>query len=118
MNRILSTLSILAVAAPAVAFAAEGSYAYPRLPGDASNNQVEYAPGDRSNAMGGGVAVFTGTDDQRPALGYGRLAGQSAANPDVAVFMGVDDGRPVFSYGPAAQGRPAVAGGAAGSPRG
>lgn len=119
MNRILSTLGILAVAAPAMAFASEATYSYPRLPGDASNSQVEYAPGDRSNVVGGGIAVFTGTNDQRPEFAYGRLARQSAPGVGSPRFVGVDDGRPVFAYSPAGQSGLAVAGGGStGSRRG
>ncbi len=119
MNRILSSLTALSLMAPALGFAADATNAYPRLAGDASRPHVEYAPGDRSNVVGGGIAVFTGSDDQRPVLAYGRLAQQSGGTVGTPLFVGVDDGRPVFAYGPTQDASSALAARAANrAPRG
>ena len=119
MNRILSSLTALAIAAPTLGFAAEATNAYPRLSGDASSQHVEYAAGDVANVVGGGIAVFAGSDDQRPVLAYGRLAQRTAPAQGSPVFVGVDDGRPVFAYGPAQDASSAFAARAAGrAPRG
>ena len=102
MNRILNSLTALAVAAPfAVAFAGEPTNLYPRLPGDANNQHVEYAPGTLDNVVGGSVATFQGGDNGRAVFAYG--PGRHERPAGVPVFLGVDDGRPVFSYGPAPQ---------------
>lgn len=100
MNRILSSLAVLAVAAPASAFAAEPTYYYPRIPGDATNLQVEYAPGSNANVVGGGAVTFRGGDSERALMAFGPGREQAAAGQPV--FVGVDDGRPVFAYVPTA----------------
>ena len=100
--RILSSLTALTVAAPlAVALAGEPTHYYPRLPGDSTNQQVEYAPGSTGNVVGGAAATFVGGDNDRAVFSYG--AGQQQPSAGLPVFIGVDDGRPVIAYVPVAQ---------------
>lgn len=99
MNSILSSLTAFAVAAPLAAFAAEPTFYYPRLPGDADNLHVEYAPGSNDNVVGGGLGSFRGGDAERPLFNDG--PGRTQPPASAPVFVGVDDGRPVFSYAPA-----------------
>lgn len=63
-------LSAALLVAPGLALAAEATHAYPRLPGDAANAQVEYALDAPGNVVGGGAAVFVGVDDGRPLFAY------------------------------------------------
>ncbi len=99
MNRILSSLTALAVAAPFTAFAGEPTNYYPHIPGDANNQHVEYAPGSLNNVVGGAVASFRGGDNGRAV--FNDAAGRQEPSAGVPVFVGVDDGRPVFAYAPA-----------------
>lgn len=102
MNRILSSLTALAVAAPlSFAIAGEASNYYPHIPGDVNNQHVEYAPGSQDNVVGGGATRFVGGDNGRAVLAYGQ--GRHEASAGTPVFVGVDDGRPVFAYAPAPQ---------------
>lgn len=101
MNRILSSLTAFAVAAPFAAFAGEATNYYPHIPGDANNQHVEYAPGSVSNVVGGAVASFRGGDNGRAV--FNDTAGRQEPSAGVPVFLGVDDGRPVFAYAPATQ---------------
>jgi len=118
VNRILPSLSVLALATPAPAFAADATCVYPRLSDDSSDLHVEYEPNDRSEVVGGRIIVFTGTNDQRPVVAYGRPAQCSTTARGTPVFVGEDDGRPVVAYGPADQGASIMAGAAITAPGG
>ena len=116
MNRILSSALVLALAAPAAGFATEATNYYPRLPGDADNQHVEYAPGATGNVVGGAVTAFRGGDNGRAVFADG--PGRVEASAGVPVFIGVDDGRPVFAYVPQAVNPSVASGGQLRAPRG
>ena len=101
-DRILSSLLASPSRAPLAAQASEPVHAYPRLPGDATNHQVGYAPGGNDHVVGGIRVTFLGGDNDRALFNCGPgMQGRAAGDP---VFVGVDDGQPVIAYFPGGAG--------------